>query len=148
MGLARWDPFTELRRMREDLDRMFGGTERPSVLSPWLSEGVAPAVDVFDRDNDIVVKANLPGMKREDIDVMATDDSISLSGEFRRDQEAREGGFYRHERQVGKFYRTVPMPAAIKPDEVKASFKDGVLEITAPKAEEAKAKEKKVRIEG
>ncbi len=146
MSLARWDPFTELRRMREDLDRFFGAGPSTS-LATWMGETVAPPIDVYEQDNNIMVKANLPGLRKEDINITATDDSISLSGESRREEEAKEGGFYRRERQMGKFFRTIPMPAEINPDQVKASFKDGVLEISAPKAAEEKAKEKKVQIE-
>lgn len=146
MSLARWDPFTELRRMREDLDRFFG-TGPSGGPASWMGEAANPPLDVFEQGNNIVVKANLPGLRKEDINITATDDSISLSGEFRREEEAKEGAFYRRERQIGKFFRTIPMPTAINPDQVKASFKDGVLEITAPKIAEEKAKEKKVQIE-
>ncbi|MCL6630678.1 MAG: Hsp20/alpha crystallin family protein, partial [Armatimonadetes bacterium] len=95
----------------------------------------------------VVVKAELPGLKKEDIEITATEDSISLRGEFKREEEVKKEGFYRRERREGKFYRTIPMPAPIKPDQVKASFKDGILEITAPEVEEAKPKERKVPIE-
>lgn len=146
MSLARWDPFPELRRMREDFDRLFG--VGPSVsMVPMIAEGATPPIDVFERDNTMVVRANLPGLKKEHIEVTATEDSIALSGEFKHEEEVKEGGFYRRERQIGKFFRTIPMPSAINPDQVKASFKDGVLEITAPKAEQAKTNEKKVPIE-
>ena len=147
MSLARWEPFTELRRMREDMDRIFESFMRPTPLVPWAAEGIVPMIDVFERNNDIIVKAELPGLKKEDIEITATEDSVSLSGEFKREEEAREEGFYRRERRAGRFYRTIPMPIAIKPNDVRASFKEGVLEVTAPKAEEAKAKEKKVPIE-
>jgi len=147
MSLARWDPFTEMRRMREEIDRLFEGFWRPPMLMPWVTEGISPAVDVYERDNNVVIKAEAPGLKKEDIEVTATEDSISLRGEFKHEEEVKEEGFYRHERRAGKFYRTIPMPTAIKPNEVKAGFREGLLEITAPKAEEVKAKEMKVPIE-
>jgi len=147
VSLARWDLFGELRRMREEMDRMFEGPWRPRMPVPWTFEGISPVVDVYERDNNVVVKAEVPGLKKEDLEVAATEDSISLRGEVKCDEEVKEEGFYRHERRFGKFCRTIPMPAAIKPDEVKASFKEGILEVTAPKAEAAKAKEKKVPIE-
>lgn len=146
MSLARWEPFTELRRMREDMDRLFGSL-MPSSALVEMPASMMPAVDVYEKDNNIIVKANLPGLKKEDLNVTATEDSITLSGEFKQEEEVKEEGVYRRERRMGKFYRTLPMPTAIKPDEVKANFKDGVLEITAPKAEEAIAKERKVPIE-
>ena len=146
MSLARWDPFTEMRRMREDLDRFFGAGPSTTAVS-WMGEVAMPPIDVYERDNNIMVKANLPGLKKEDITITATDDGISMSGEFECQEEVKEGGFFRRERQIGKFFRTIPTPSAINPDQVKASFKDGVLEITAPKAEEEKPKEKKIPVE-
>ena len=147
MSLARWDPFTEMRRMREDMDRLFEGFWRPPMLLPWVTEGISPAVDVYERNNNVVIKVEVPGLNKEDIEVTATEDSISLKGEFKHEEEVKEEGFCRRERRAGKFYRTIPMPTAIKPNQVKANFRDGLLEITAPKAEVAKAKEKKVPIE-
>lgn len=133
--------------MREDMDRLFEGLWRPGILAPWPGEGIMPVVDVYEKDNNVMLKAELPGLKREDIQVAATEDSISLRGEFKLDEAAEEKGFYRRERRAGKFYRAIPMPEAIKPDEVKASFKEGVLEIAAPRAEKAMPKEKQVPIE-
>ncbi|MHB0999494.1 MAG: Hsp20/alpha crystallin family protein [Armatimonadota bacterium] len=143
MGLTRWEPFSELRRMRNDMDRLFEG-----LTSPMMG-GVEfmPAVDVYQKDNNIMVKADLPGLNKDDLEITATEDSICLKGEFKKEQEVKEEGFYRQERQMGKFFRTIPMPVGIKPDQVKASFHDGILEITAPKAEEAKSNEIKVSIE-
>jgi len=144
----RWEPFSELRRMREEMDRLMESFSRPPMPTPWAMEGVTPAIDVFEKDNNVIVKAELPGLKKEDIEITATEDSISLKGEFKHEEEVKEEGFYRRERRLGKFYRTIPMPAAIKSDKVKATFRDGVLEVTAPKAAEAKPKEKKVTIQG
>jgi len=139
---------SELRRLHEDMDRLMEGFMRPLAAPMWpFAEMAAPAVDVFERDGSVVVKAELPGLKKEDVEITATEDSISLKGEFKREEEAKREGFYRRERREGKFFRTVPMPAAIKPDQVKASFKDGVLEITAPEAEGTKPKERHVPIE-
>lgn len=140
MSLARWDPFTELRRIREDVDRMFDAY-------PSVAPLAAPVVDVFEKDEKIVVKAEVPGLKKDDLEVIATEDSVSLKGEFKKEEEVKEEGFYRRERRVGRFYRTISMPSAIKPDQVTAKFKDGILEVTAPRAEAEKAREKKVQIE-
>ncbi|MDH7481827.1 MAG: Hsp20/alpha crystallin family protein [Armatimonadota bacterium] len=148
MSLMRWEPFSELRRMREEMDRLFEEFWRTPLLVMPREEVISPAIDMFERDNNIVIKAELPGLKREDVEVTATEDSISLKGEFKREEEVKEEGYYRRERRAGRFYRSIPMPVAIKPEEVKAMFKNGVLEVVAPKAEEAKEKEKKVPVEG
>jgi HSP20 family protein len=148
MSLIRWEPMTELRRLQEEMDRLFESFMRPFSSFAWpVREAVAPPVDVYEKDGNVIVKAELPGLKKEDIEITATEDSISLRGEFKREEEVKKEGFYRHERREGKFYRTIPMPVPIKPDEVKATFKDGVLEITAPEVEEARPKERKVPIE-
>jgi HSP20 family protein len=134
--------------MREEMDRLFSSFSEPGeALSPWRGEGIIPAVDVMEKDSEVVLKAELPGLKAEDIQITATDESISLRGEFQKEEESKEGGFVRRERRAGQFFRTIPMPAAIKPDQVKASFKNGLLEIDAPKAEEARSKEIKVSVE-
>jgi len=148
MSLMRWEPMTEIRRLQEDMDRLLERFMKPFSTLTWpVSEAAGPPVDVYEKDGNVVVKAELPGLKKEDIEVTATEDSISLRGEFKREEEVKKEGFYRRERREGKFYRTIPMPAPIKPDQVKASFKDGILEITAPEVEEAKPKERKVPIE-
>lgn len=129
--------------MRDEMDRMF-----ESMMPSQLWTGViAPAVDVYEENGNIVVKAEVPGLKKEDIEVTATEDSISIKGEFKQEQKVEDKGFYRQERRFGRFIRTIPMPTAVNPEQVKAGFKDGVIEITAPKAEAEKAKEKKVPIE-
>lgn len=142
MSLMRWEPFQELRRMRDEMDRMF-----ESVMPAPMGMVMSPPIDVFEKDGSIVVKANLPGIDKENIEVTATEDSISLKGEFKKEEKVEERGFFRQERQYGRFFRTIPMPTAINPDQVKAGFKDGVLEITAPRSEAEKAKEKKVPVE-
>ena len=148
MALARWEPMFELRRVQDDLDRLMDNLIRPFTGSFWpFGEVATPPVDVYEKDGNVIVKAELPGLKVDDINITATEDSISLKGEFKRDEETKREGFYRRERREGKFYRTIPMPVAIKPDKVKAKFKDGVLEITAPEVEGTKPKECKVPIE-
>lgn len=148
MSLTRWEPVSELRRLHEDMDRLMESFMRPLAAPLWpIMEVAAPPVDVYEKDGKVIVKAELPGLKKDDIEITATEDSISLRGEFKREEEVKKEGFFRCERREGKFFRTIPMPAAIKPDQVKATFKDGILEITAPEVEEARSKERKVPIE-
>jgi HSP20 family protein len=133
--------------MREEMDRMFEDMI-PTLAWPSLqAEACLPAVDAFETADEIKVKAELPGLKKDDIEITATEDSICLKGEFKLEEHVKEEGFIRNERRSGKFCRTIPMPTEIKADQVKASFKDGILEITAPKSEKAFAKEKRVPIE-
>jgi len=134
--------------MREDMDKLFGSMAIPSIFAPMEAVRACPAVDVLEKDNSIIVRAEVPGLKKEDIEVTATEDSISLRGEFKREEEAKEEGYFRREMRSGRFFRTIPMPSAINRDQVRASFRDGILEITAPKAEEAQARETKIEIQG
>ena len=130
--------------MREEMDSML---ESMMPSQPMIAQVIAPAVDVFEQDGNIMVKADVPGLSKDDLEVTATEDSISIKGEFKKEEKVEKEGFYHQERRFGRFFRTIPMPTAIKPDEVKAGFKEGVLEIAAPKAEAEKAKEKRVPIE-
>jgi len=152
MELVRWDPFRELERMREEFDRWF---ERlfEEVLPPVRrraprAEAVAitPCVDVYETEKEVVVKAELPGLTKKDVEVQATEDSVTIRGEFKKDEEVSEEGYYRRERRFGRFERMIPLPAEVKPEEAKAKFENGVLEIRLPKAKEA-PKAKRIEIE-
>lgn len=147
MSLERWQPMSELRRLHDEMDRMFENFFQPSVMPVMATSMMVPSVDVFEQDNNVMINAEVPGLKKENLDVTATEDAIVLKGEFKQEEEQKEKGFIRQERRMGKFERTIAMPRAIKPDQVKASFKDGVLTVTAPLSEEAKPSETKVNIE-
>jgi len=148
MNLARIEPMNELRRMHEDVDRLMGNLISPLVNTVWpVVDMAGPPVDVYEKDGNVIMKAELPGLCKDDIEITATEDGISLKGEFKTEEETKKEGYIRRERREGKFFRTIAVPAAIKPDEVKASFKDGVLEVTAPLAQEIKPKERKVPID-
>jgi len=142
-------PFDEMERWFEDIFR------RPfSFVGPWgrprmrMSEvEVSPTVDVFEEGDDVVVKAELPGIKKEDIDVNLTGDTVTISGEKKKEDKVEKKGYYRMERSYGSFSRSLRMPAEVQSDKAKAKFKDGVLEIRVPKTEESRKKEKKITVE-
>lgn len=141
-----WPSFGRLSDLREEIDRLF---DLPlagfSASSPWMS-GWTPALDVYEDKDQFVVKAELPGMKKDDIEVSLHDGSLTLSGERKNQHENREEGVYRSERYFGRFQRTVDLPAAVADDKVKAEYRDGILSITLPKAEEAKPKQISVNV--
>lgn len=110
-------------------------------------EEVVPSVDLFEENNDIVVKAELPGMTKDDIEVTLTDDTITVSGEKKKEEKVEKKDYYRWECSYGSFSRTFTLPAEVLKDKVKTKLKDGVLEIRLPKTEEAKKKEVKIKIE-
>jgi len=106
-----------------------------------------PSIDVYEEKDSVVVKAELPGMTKGDIEVNLEGENLTIKGEKKEDKEVKEDNYYRRERSYGSFLRTVALPSEVKQDEVKASFKDGILEIRMPKTEEAKKKSVSVKID-
>ena len=106
-----------------------------------------PSIDVYEEKDSVVVKAELPGMTKEDIEVNLTGEHLTIKGEKKEDKEVKEDDYYRRERSYGSFMRTVTLPCEVKSEEIKASFKDGVLEIQMPKTEDAKKKSVSVKID-
>jgi HSP20 family protein len=146
------DPFALRRQMTSELDRAFEGW--PSFR--WPSSGLfgtagsaawSPKIDVVERDNRLVTRVDLPGMKKEDVSVEVTDGHLALSGERKRESEEKKDNFYRSEREYGSFYRVVPLPEGVKLEDVKATFSDGVLEVSVPLPARAETNVRKVQIE-
>ncbi len=141
-------PFSDMERMMEDfMRRPFSMFPAMWSRTPFFEEELSPAVDVFEEEDAIVVKAELPGMKKEDISVELADGVLRISGEKKREEKVEKKNYYRIERSSGSFERRISLPVEIQSDKAKASFRDGVLEIKVPKTEEAKKKEKKIPIE-
>lgn len=142
-------PFTEMEKRFEEFFRrpfsLFGPSWFPEMRLE--REEISPIVDIFEEGNDVVVKAELPGMKKEDIDVNITGDVITISGEKKKEEKIEKKNYYKVERSYGSFTRTFRIPTEVQTDKAKANFKDGVLELRVPKTEEAKKKEKKIPIE-
>ncbi len=107
----------------------------------------APTLDMYEENNEVVVKAELPGLTKDDIEISLADSTLTLKGEKKKEEEVKEKDFYRCEREYGSFLRTIDLPAEVKTDGAKATFKDGVLEIRLPKTEEAKRKLVKVEVQ-
>jgi HSP20 family protein len=149
-------PFQEMEKRFEEMEKRFEDfIRRPFSSTPsWLPrlrmpevEGVVPSVDILKEGDDIVVKAELPGMKKENIDVSLTKDTITISGEKKKEEKIEKKDYYSLERSYGSFKRSFSLPSEVQTEKASAKFKDGVLEIRIPKTEEAKKKEKKVIIE-
>jgi HSP20 family protein len=141
-------PFDQLTRLRDEINRFF---EAPFAMSSgWktspMFEGWTPSVDLFEDKDNVTVKAELPGMKKEDIDVSLEGRTLSICGERREEKEEGKGTAHRTERYYGKFYRSVELPSAVDQGKIKASYKDGVLTVTMPKTEEAKRKQIDVQV--
>lgn len=147
------DPFGAMREMRTELDRLFEDVAWPSFRWPSLrgprfaEEAWYPEIDVFEKDNRLVTKIDLPGMKKEDVKVEVTDGQLVISGERKREAEEKGERFYRSEREYGTFYRAVPLPEGARIEDVKATFSDGVLEVSVLLPARPAAKVRKVEIQ-
>jgi HSP20 family protein len=146
------DPFALMRDMTSEFDRLFEPTRPffrwPSLRRRAISEvGWYPEIDVFEKDNRLVTKIDLPGMKKEDVKVEVTDGQLAISGERKSEAEEKGEQFYRCEREYGSFYRRVPLPEGAKIEDVKATFTDGVLEVSVPLPARPEAKMRKVEIQ-
>jgi len=150
---ANHDPFGLLRRMTSELDRVFDEPFWSSFRWPSRAFTVpraiswSPEIDVFEKDNRLITKIDLPGMKKEDVKVEVTDGHLAISGERASETEEKKDNVYRCEREYGSFYRTVPLPEGVKLEDVKASFSDGVLEVSVPLPAKPEAKVRKVEIQ-
>ncbi len=141
-------PFEGVEKRFEDFLRKPFSLAGPAWW-PGLKEvggEIAPSIDIYEEGDDVVVKAELPGMKKEDIEVSLADDSITISGEKKKEEKVERKGYFRHERSYGSFARSFSLPSEVRTDDAKAEFRDGVLEIRVPKTEEARKRVKKVTI--
>lgn len=143
MALIRWQPFQEMETLRHQMDKMFdelAGYNR-EVTKTW-----SPAVELEDTNDQLILRAEVPGLEGKDLDIQVAREAVSIAGETRYENKAEERGYLRSEFRYGKFQRTIPLPAAIKNDQVQAEFKNGILTLTMPKAEEAKNKVVKINL--
>ncbi len=153
--LAPWRPFMDLARWERDMDRMIGDFFDRRARSWWPQrwlrpdeeEITAPAIDLYEDKDDLVVKVELPGMEKDDVEVNLSNRLLTIKGQKKKEEEIKEENYYRCERSYGSFLRTVELPKDIHSDKVKATFKSGVLEVRLPKTEEAKSKEINVHVE-
>ena len=146
MDIMRWDPFKELSTLRDQIDRLFDSFfgRVPSLIereSAWV-----PAINLEETEDSYVVQAELPGLKKNEIKVAITEDSITISGERKIAKEEKGKTYHRVEIAYGKFQRMLPLPGEIIPEKAKATYKDGILTIKLPKSEKAKVKEVEVEI--
>ena len=140
MAIVRWEPFRELSSLRREMDRLFDsfvgrgeGGERESVM-------LAPNVDVIETNEEITVKADLPGIDEKDLSVTLSENNLIVKGEKRSEKEEKDKHFHRLERRNGFFERVIPIPVSVDPAKITADYQNGVMEIHLPKKPEAKPK--------
>lgn len=145
MALVRWSPVRDLLDIREEMNRLFN--EFFSENLGRRTEGFwGPRVDVLERDDEILLTAELPGVSKDDIKVTLQDNVLTLKGEKRQERERKDEKHRVLERAYGSFQRSFALPASVVVDKITASYKDGLLKIRLPKAEEAKTKEIKIEV--
>lgn len=140
MALIRWEPARELQSIQQEMNRLFGtffdsppGESNGGAIRRWI-----PAMDLVEEDDHFVLRADLPGLSEEDVNVELEDNVLSISGERKSEHEDRKEGYYRIERASGSFSRSLTLPEGIDPERIQARFEKGVLEVRVPKPEQRK----------
>ncbi len=145
MTMMRWEPFKEMMTLRQAIDRLF---EDSFVRAPRLwsdSESGDVLLDVYQTPNDLVVKASLPGVRPEEVDISITGDILTIRGEHKEEKEVKDKDYLMKELHYGSFSRSIVIPISVESDKAEAVFENGILTLTLPKAEEVKPKQIKIR---
>ena len=148
--LTRWDPMSDLNSMRNVMDRLF---EQSFGRIPALRTGeefgnAALSLDVYETNDDFVVKAAVPGVEPKDVDISVDDDVLTIKGEFSQDDEVNDDGWLRRELRYGSFHRALRLPPTVDADRAQATFEHGVLKLTLPKKPEARSRSIKITPQG
>jgi HSP20 family protein len=150
MAIVRFDPFRELTAMQDRINRIFGeaytrrGDDDVTNRGDWI-----PPVDIYQNDRqEIVIKAEMPGLRREDIDLRVENNTLTLKGERKRESEVKDEAYHRVERVHGVFARSFSLPATVDANKVSADYKDGILTVVLPMREEAKPRQIQVQVNG
>jgi HSP20 family protein len=152
MAIVRWEPFRELAALQNEMGRWMNGFMGTGTLQPgnggqqtatWL-----PAVDVWETENELVLSFDLPGIPEDQISVELDDTVLTVSGQREREEKHTGDRFYRYERRFGTFQRSVTLPAGVNESDIRAIYRNGVLEVRVPKPEEQKPKRIEIGVEG
>jgi HSP20 family protein len=150
MAIVRWEPLRDLVSLQERMNRLFDesfrGVNRGTGEEDWLGGSWAPAVDIYEQDGNIVLKAELPGVDPKDVDVRVENNILTLRGERKLDHEVKKENYHRVERAYGSFTRSFTLPNVVDTEKIKAEYKDGLLRMTLPKKEEARPKQISINV--
>jgi HSP20 family protein len=141
-----WSPFRALRELEDEMNRTFGLVRWPERETGLLEDAWTPSIDVYHDDGKLVIKADLPGLSKEDLDISVLDNRLTIKGERKKENEVKEENYHRIERMYGTFERTFELPATVDAGKIEAAYKDGVLELTLPEKPEAKPKQVTVKV--
>jgi len=142
MALVPWNPFRDMDSIGREMSTFF---DFPSNM--FASFSSSPRVDVYQTKENVIMKAEIPGVSKDDLNLFIDESTIRLDGQFKRENELKDENVYRTERYYGSFSRTIPLPAEVKPEQAKAEYKDGILSITVPKLEPTKTKSRRIDIQ-
>jgi HSP20 family protein len=144
-SITRWDPFHNLSTLQDQVNRLFQSSfparSDNSALTTW-----APAVDIYETENELVLKADLPGISEKDLDVRVENNMLTVRGERKFEQQVKEDNYLRVERSYGSFSRSFSLPNTVNTEAIKAEYKNGVLQVVMPKRAESKPKQVKVNV--
>lgn len=151
MALEKWNPLRELESMRREMDRIWedlfpARRAEPARWKPSEKGAATPAIDIIDKNNEVVVRAEMPGVKKEDIDISFQDNALTVKGEIKEDDGVKDENYAYSERNYRYYARSISIPFKVNPDRIKASLKDGLLTIQFPKAEELQPKKISVEV--
>jgi len=141
MAIIRWDPFKDMMTLREKMNRLFEdavtgkGEEKELISSSWV-----PAVDIYEKDNELILTVEVPGINEKDIEISIEDNTLSIRGERKFEKETKEESFHRIERSYGSFFRSFSLPGNIDQEKIQAEHENGILRVTMPKKAELKPK--------
>ena len=142
MALARWTPYRDMMSVRDEMNRVLNEvfSRDTNGESTWFSGAWSPPVDIYETDEALVMKAELPGFSKDDISIEMKENTLVIKGERKREDEVKEGSYHRSERVYGAFQRSFLLPTTVDQDKVRAAYKDGVLELRLPKVQAAQPK--------
>ena len=148
MAIVRWDPFREIESLQREMNRLFDSvsTGTPTTTNRVNGYSFVPAAEMTETEDAVHLKLEIPGMEAKDLDIQVTADSVAISGERRSETKTEENGMTRSEFRYGKFQRVIPLPTRVQNNSVQAEYKDGILVLNLPKAEEEKNKVVKVSL--
>jgi HSP20 family protein len=145
MTITRWTPLRDIATLQDRIERMFGDPQYWGAREEGTYGGWIPPVEIFEKEDNLVLRAEIPGMTQKDIELHVENGVLTLKGEKRREQELNQDSVHRAERYYGTFVRTFSLPTTVDVDKIRASYKEGVLEVVLPKAETAKPKRIEIR---
>ena len=138
MALMKWEPFEGLTALRREMDRLFEDFSHGSGLARLWERAAEPAVEISDTAEAVVVKAQVPGVKKDDLQLTITEHALTVKGEMKEEAKQEDKNYHRQEFRYGAFVRTIPLPVLVQAEKATAQLKDGVLEVTMPKSAPAK----------